>query len=280
MKDKSWELKGEVKGGDRPENSLLSVITDVDRASKPAPIITQEFTTSIEDMIKKRITEGKFNDVVRKTETIDAIGASSARGNDLPEVSQEKSKLGLGDVYAEQFMKDSSTTKKEASAKKEAKEAEVRQLFDKACRELDSLCHFFYSPRPVVADLSVKSLPLSSISMEDPTPAFNSSHNSLAPQEVLDNKSGQRGFEKSEEEMTRDDRKRRRRQKKEANRKKAGTEGEADSNSNSKRRDNGEIKDKRVFVNSGKSDSVSNPVKKFSKSHQFFENLETLKTKK
>ena len=113
--------------------------------------------------------------------------------------------------------------------------------------------------------------------MEDPTPSFNSSHNSLAPQEVFDDKNGKRGFVKSEEEMTRDDRKRRRRHKKEVNRKNASTDG-GSSNSNHNRGDD-EIKDKRVVKASGKSESVTNPVKKFSKSHQFFENLETLKMK-
>lgn len=31
IKPKSWEYRGEVKGGDRPENSLLSVSADVER---------------------------------------------------------------------------------------------------------------------------------------------------------------------------------------------------------------------------------------------------------
>ena len=193
-------LRGEVVAKDRPENSLLSVVTDVERASKPVPIITQEYTVSIEDMIRKRISDGRFDDVVKKLQSADVIGASSSFRDGLPEVSMEKSKLGLGDVYAEQFMKDASSTKKELSAKKQSQDAEVKQLFDKACRELDALSHFHFSPRPVVADLSVTTLPVSSIAMEDPTPAANSSHNSLAPQEVLDNKSGKRGFMKSEEE--------------------------------------------------------------------------------
>lgn len=37
----------------------------IDRASKPAPIITPEFTSSIEDIVKKRILENNFNNITK-----------------------------------------------------------------------------------------------------------------------------------------------------------------------------------------------------------------------
>ena len=75
---KSWDLRGEVKASDRPENSLLEVVVDVEKASKPAPIVTQEHTNSLEEMIVKRITEQKFDDVVPKT-----IAETTESGNFL-----------------------------------------------------------------------------------------------------------------------------------------------------------------------------------------------------
>jgi U3 small nucleolar RNA-associated protein MPP10 len=90
---KSWEMKGEVKAADRPENSLLGVYVDVERASKPTPIVTQEFTDTLEDMIIKRITDQIFDDVVPKL-----MDEGQDEAADLPELSQEKSKEGLGEV--------------------------------------------------------------------------------------------------------------------------------------------------------------------------------------
>jgi U3 small nucleolar RNA-associated protein MPP10 len=91
---KSWELIGEVKSSDRPQNSLLSTYADIERVSKPAPVITQEFTTSIEDLIKKRITSSTFDNVVKPTQ----VKPQEASGNIMEGLSTEKSSLGLGDV--------------------------------------------------------------------------------------------------------------------------------------------------------------------------------------
>lgn len=42
---------------DRPENSLLEAVVDVERASRPAVQMTAEKSATIEDMIKARIAE-------------------------------------------------------------------------------------------------------------------------------------------------------------------------------------------------------------------------------
>jgi U3 small nucleolar RNA-associated protein MPP10 len=64
------------------------------RASKPAPVATEEFTSSLEELIIQRIKDEKFDDVIPR-EKPDEIDLSV---RDAPELSQEKSKMGLGDV--------------------------------------------------------------------------------------------------------------------------------------------------------------------------------------
>jgi U3 small nucleolar RNA-associated protein MPP10 len=53
---KSWDMLGEVKSGQRPENSLLSLSSIIERASKPIPIVSQDYTNTIEDIIINRIS--------------------------------------------------------------------------------------------------------------------------------------------------------------------------------------------------------------------------------
>lgn len=55
--DKPWELMGEANAKRRPENSLLETDLDFEQAAKPTPVITEEVTKSLEDLIKSRILE-------------------------------------------------------------------------------------------------------------------------------------------------------------------------------------------------------------------------------
>lgn len=41
----------------RPKNSALEVDLDFEHNTRPVPVITEEVTASIEDLIKSRITE-------------------------------------------------------------------------------------------------------------------------------------------------------------------------------------------------------------------------------
>jgi U3 small nucleolar RNA-associated protein MPP10 len=54
---KDWTLGGEASAKARPLNSLLEEDLEFDHAAKPVPVITQETTETLEDMIKKRIVE-------------------------------------------------------------------------------------------------------------------------------------------------------------------------------------------------------------------------------
>lgn len=51
------------------------------RSSKPAPLVTQDFTSSLEDMIRRRVKEGAFNDVQQKVEA--KTTAVAADGNNI-----------------------------------------------------------------------------------------------------------------------------------------------------------------------------------------------------
>lgn len=63
---KSWQLIGEVRGVKRPENSLLEETLEFEHATKTAPPVTEERMRSLEELIKKRILDGAFDDVIRR----------------------------------------------------------------------------------------------------------------------------------------------------------------------------------------------------------------------
>ena len=59
-------MKGEADSRSRPLNSLLEETLDFDVNAKPVPVVTEEVTRGLEDIIKYRIIEGAFDDPVKK----------------------------------------------------------------------------------------------------------------------------------------------------------------------------------------------------------------------
>eukprot|EP01039_Chlorochromonas_danica_P002840 gene2840-3100_t len=177
MAGKSWELRGEVRASDRPENSLLTIVADVDRASKPAPIITQDYTNSLEDLITRRIQSETFDDPQPRSQPSTSIvddlegkvgGGAGGGGEDL---SQEKDKKGLGDLYAEDYARQVLKEDSETSPQVTAARLEVLELFNKLSRTLDRLSHFYYTPKPVSVEVNAQVLAnqrlLPALQMED-----------------------------------------------------------------------------------------------------------------
>ncbi|ORZ29617.1 Mpp10 protein-domain-containing protein [Catenaria anguillulae PL171] len=176
---KKWILQGEVTSVARPVNSLLEEDIEFDTVKKPVPIVSEEFTMSLEDRIKERIVKQEFDDVERKVK----LDAPVYRPRE--EISDEKSKQSLAEVYEQEYIK--SITQNRSSAVVEAlteqhKEIEVleRQLF----YQLDALSNFFFTPKPVIPEASVKS-DVAAITLEEAIPAHVSDAASLAPEEVL-----------------------------------------------------------------------------------------------
>lgn len=97
------------------------------RSSKPAPVITHEFTSSLEDAIRRRIKDGRFDDVQPK-----AAAAPTQSEGGVPDLSQERSRQGLGEVYAEHFLAKSLNSQPEAVSKKlESAREEALSLYHK-----------------------------------------------------------------------------------------------------------------------------------------------------
>eukprot|EP00281_Chroomonas_sp_CCMP1168_P026049 CAMPEP_0206229694 /NCGR_PEP_ID=MMETSP0047_2-20121206/9838_1 /ASSEMBLY_ACC=CAM_ASM_000192 /TAXON_ID=195065 /ORGANISM="Chroomonas mesostigmatica_cf, Strain CCMP1168" /LENGTH=345 /DNA_ID=CAMNT_0053653019 /DNA_START=100 /DNA_END=1137 /DNA_ORIENTATION=- len=201
---RDWMLMGEIDGTKRPANSLLELPLEFDHATKLTPVVTQDMTESIEAMIKKRCLDEHWDDPVRK-----APATQKAR-KEQEEVDTEKSKLGLGDLYAKEYERQILGAKDED--KYAVKHAEVEALFAKVCNRLDLLSNFHYTPQVVTDEITVRpNVP--AISLEEALPVGVSEAQALAPEEVYRSKKRSDDL-KGEGDATSEDRNRLRNSKK------------------------------------------------------------------
>lgn len=201
LAEKPWQMVGEAKGSQRPTNSLLEVTPTFEVATKMAPIITVEHTLSIEEMIKKRILAEDWDDVIPRE--LPDIGLSKHKG-ELPEVSQEKSKLSLGELYEREYLKkvtgyDADAAEKETEEEKAKNE--MKMLFANLCSKLDALSNYHFAPRPVADEAVVKSSATPAVAMEEILPLHVSDAQAMAPEEIYAKKDGRDGVLRGESEL-------------------------------------------------------------------------------
>eukprot|EP00617_Octactis_speculum_P016723 CAMPEP_0185747964 /NCGR_PEP_ID=MMETSP1174-20130828/6613_1 /TAXON_ID=35687 /ORGANISM="Dictyocha speculum, Strain CCMP1381" /LENGTH=665 /DNA_ID=CAMNT_0028423405 /DNA_START=40 /DNA_END=2037 /DNA_ORIENTATION=+ len=219
LEPRQWDLNGEVAGQGRPENSLLALDAEWERVRRPPPTAAIERTESLEEMIKKRISEEAWDDVTPKLPPKPLTSDEVV----VPEVSQEKSKIGLGEEYAQHYLSQAKGVKRD-DGNDEKREA-ARALFAKVCRKLDALSNFTFAPHPKVPDAKITPA-VAAISMEEATPIGVSANDAQAPEEVYGKKHGRDGLVRAEGEMDHADR-RRARQASKAKRRKARREKDA-----------------------------------------------------
>ncbi|XWS60748.1 hypothetical protein CRYUN_Cryun07bG0062400 [Craigia yunnanensis] len=202
---KVWKMRGEVTAAQRENNSALEVDLDFEHNVRPAPVITEEVTASLEDLIKTRISELEifviFLDVCIIFLKFCAMGSlmmfkrlpldhlkhqERSKGCCIFVILQDenKSKKGLAEVYEEEFVLKTDPASAPLSFSYELK-------------------------KEVVEDMSIQTN-VPALAMEEIAPMAVSDAAMLAPEDLFASK----GDIKEEAELTKAERKRRRANKK------------------------------------------------------------------
>ena len=134
VSERPWNMMGEVSAKQRPLDSLLQEDLDFERASRPAPVHTEETTGSIESIIKQRIKDQAFDNVEKPSSRTTAPPASSKRK--LPEIEDGKSGKSLTEVLEADYQ---AARNNPVAPKTTEVHNQLGILFGKLCARLDAL---------------------------------------------------------------------------------------------------------------------------------------------
>ncbi|CAD7962378.1 unnamed protein product [Amoebophrya sp. A25] len=202
LSQKHWSLGGEVSGKQRDRNSLLELHLDLpmthfqskrtlDAAIASGQQVDDEESDEegnkpqafdIEQITRQRIADNLFDDVVRKADTRPSVAKKKGE-NDEEVLNFAKSRVGLGDIYAQQYEEEVFGQGSKQDEKISREKQICKELFGKLMYKLDQLCNAHFTPKPMtIAGASSNSV--ASIQMEEAVPIAMSASTQAAPSEI------------------------------------------------------------------------------------------------
>lgn len=143
---------GEADTRSRPQNSLLEEDLEFERTMKPTPVITEEAVQSLEQLIKARILENNFDDVVR----LRAVDDKPFLPSRLLELKDTQSQQSLAQIYEGEYMaaQAGGSLPDDRDGKLAKEHEEIEAQWDKICSKLDALSNAHFVPKLVGPSVS------------------------------------------------------------------------------------------------------------------------------
>ncbi|KAG6813266.1 hypothetical protein H0H92_012680 [Tricholoma furcatifolium] len=179
---KDWVLMGEAGSRSRPQNSLLEEDLEFERAMKAVPVITEDTVLALEERIKARISENRFDDVVR----IRPLDDKPFLPSKFFELKDTKSGQSLAQIYEEEYTASQTggIVGEDRDGKLKKEHEEIEKLWEGICHKLDALCNSYFMPKQPTATISAISN-VSTATLESALPTTKSVTSLLAPEEVF-----------------------------------------------------------------------------------------------
>ncbi|KAH8997927.1 U3 small nucleolar ribonucleoprotein complex, subunit Mpp10 [Lactarius akahatsu] len=148
----------------RPHDSLLEEDLEYERVMKAVPVITEETVPGLEDRIKARILEGRFDDVVRKRPLQDT-----------------KSKQSLAQIYEEEY-----TPTQTGGVSGEDRDGKLKSEYDETMRRWEAISSKLdFTPKTPKATISIVAN-VSSTRLGSTLPISSTFASMLAPEEIYE----------------------------------------------------------------------------------------------
>ena len=268
MSEAHWTMKGEVKANQRPANSLLEVDLDFQHAANPPIEPTQEIADEMDEIIKTRISERRFDDVIP---IVVAEAPEDARTLNGEELDDKKATKGLAEIYESEYMQARGFS--DIEDKHRRKQEACWTLYRSIAARLDAMSHFQFSPKPVSQEANESQANAPAITMEEVGLEALSSAGTLAPGEVM--KASSKGLLKADGEFEKEERKARRRANKKRRKAKEGNEAEEGQGKQKMGRKSAELEQQRKKSKRSQDSTDLNDKKvRYSKSGDVFKLLQ------
>ncbi|KAG5730042.1 U3 small nucleolar ribonucleoprotein mpp10 [Termitomyces sp. T112] len=179
---KDWVLMGEAGSRSRPQNSVLEEDLEFERATKAVPVVTEDTVRSLEERIKARISENRFDDVIRIRPLDDRPFLPSR----VFELKDTKSAQSLAQIYEDEYVatRTGGAAGEDRDGKLKKEHEEIEKLWEGICHKLDALCNSYFMPKQPKAIISTVSN-VSTATLESALPTTKSITTMLAPEEVF-----------------------------------------------------------------------------------------------